>query len=204
MVALKREHDLTNAVALRSVLEALVADRPILLVDVTEAQFIDSTVINTLINADGRARAVDHRFILVAGTASIVATVVASASSSTIRSARNRSRKISYVVEKQLVARFRTSRSVPYVARDLASTTADVIEANRWPLMLTFPTEDVDLGGVRRAVGDWLDVRGYPPQRAMRWCWRPMRRLRMPWSTARLILQCVFAVGSTTATSRSR
>lgn len=39
-------------------------------------------------------------------------------------------------------------------------TTGDVIEANRWPLMLTFPTEDVDLGGVRRAVGDWLDAQG--------------------------------------------
>ena len=76
VVALKGEHDLTNAVELRSVLEALVADHPMVLVDVTEAQFIDSTVINTLINADGRARAVDHRFVLVAGTAPIVATVL--------------------------------------------------------------------------------------------------------------------------------
>ena len=76
VVALNGEHDLTNAVELRSVLEALVADHPMVLVDVTEAQFIDSTVINTLVNADGRARAVDHRFILVAGTAPIVATVL--------------------------------------------------------------------------------------------------------------------------------
>ena len=76
VVALKGEHDLTNAVELRSVLEALVVDHPMVLVDVTETQFIDSTVINTLINADGRARAVEHRFILVAGTAPIVATVL--------------------------------------------------------------------------------------------------------------------------------
>lgn len=37
-----------------------------------------------------------------------------------------------------------------------------MIEANGWPLLLTFPTEDVDLGGVRRVVGDWLDTRGVP------------------------------------------
>ena len=37
-------------------------------------------------------------------------------------------------------------------------TTGDVIEANGWPLLLTFPTEDVDLRGVRRVVGDWLDT----------------------------------------------
>lgn len=39
-------------------------------------------------------------------------------------------------------------------------TTGDVIEANGWPLLLTFPTEDVDLRGVRRVVGDWLDTQG--------------------------------------------
>ena len=31
------------------------------------------------------------------------------------------------------------------------------IGANGWPFGLTFPPEDVHLGGVRRAVGDWLD-----------------------------------------------
>ena len=31
------------------------------------------------------------------------------------------------------------------------------IGANGWPFVLTFPTKDVHLGGVRRAVGDWLD-----------------------------------------------
>ena len=35
-----------------------------------------------------------------------------------------------------------------------------MIGANGWPLLLTFPTEDVDLGGVRRAVGDWLETQG--------------------------------------------
>jgi anti-anti-sigma factor len=75
-VALRGEHDVSNAADLRSVLETLVADHPIVLVDVTEAQFIDSTVINTLIDADGQARAADHRFILVAGTAPIVATAL--------------------------------------------------------------------------------------------------------------------------------
>ena len=34
------------------------------------------------------------------------------------------------------------------------------IESNAWPLVLSFPTEDVHLGGVRRALGDWLDNQG--------------------------------------------
>jgi anti-sigma regulatory factor (Ser/Thr protein kinase) len=34
------------------------------------------------------------------------------------------------------------------------------IESNAWPLVLSFPTEDVHLGGIRRALGDWLDEQG--------------------------------------------
>ena len=41
-VALKGEHDLSTAPELRSLLQALVADLPMVLVDVTEAEFIDS------------------------------------------------------------------------------------------------------------------------------------------------------------------
>lgn len=75
-VALKGEHDLSTAPELRALLQTLVADHPTVLVDVTEAEFIDSTVIQTLVLADRQARAGDHRFVLVAGTKPIVSTAL--------------------------------------------------------------------------------------------------------------------------------
>jgi anti-anti-sigma factor len=72
VVALKGEHDLGTAAELRSLLETLVADNPLVLVDVTEAEFIDSSVIDNLIRTDRQARSADQRFILVAGTKPIV------------------------------------------------------------------------------------------------------------------------------------
>lgn len=39
----------------------------------------------------------------------------------------------------------------------LLLTTGVLIGSNAWPLVLAFPTEEVRLGGVRRALGDWLD-----------------------------------------------
>ena len=56
-VALKGEHDLSTAPELGALLQTLVADHPTVLVDVTEAEFIDSTVIQTLVLADRQARA---------------------------------------------------------------------------------------------------------------------------------------------------
>jgi serine/threonine-protein kinase RsbW len=35
-----------------------------------------------------------------------------------------------------------------------------VTGSNAWPLVLSFPTEDASFGGVRHAVGDWLDKQG--------------------------------------------
>ena len=71
-MALKGEHDLSTEAELRSLLQTLVADHPLVLVDVTDAEFIDSSVIHTLMLADRQARASHHRFVLVAGTAPIV------------------------------------------------------------------------------------------------------------------------------------
>jgi anti-anti-sigma factor len=76
VVALKGEHDLSTDADLRSLMQTLVAGHPIVLVDVTEAQFIDSTVLHTLVLADRQARAADHRFVLVAGTEPIVSTAL--------------------------------------------------------------------------------------------------------------------------------
>ena len=75
-VALKGEHDLSTEAELRSLLQMLVADQPLVLVDVTDAEFIDSSVIHTLMLADREARALHHRFVLVAGTAPFVNTAL--------------------------------------------------------------------------------------------------------------------------------
>jgi anti-sigma B factor antagonist len=76
VVALKGDHDLSTSPELRALLQTLVAENPKVLVDVTEAEFIDSTVLHTLMLTDGLAREVDHRFILVAGTKPIVSTAL--------------------------------------------------------------------------------------------------------------------------------
>lgn len=75
-VALKGEHDISTAPELRRLLQTLVADHPMVLVDVTDAEFIDSTVIQTLVLTDRAARAADQRFVLVAGTKPIVSTAL--------------------------------------------------------------------------------------------------------------------------------
>jgi anti-sigma B factor antagonist len=75
-MSLKGEHDLSTAAELRSLLGTLVAENRTVLVDVSEAEFIDSTVLQTLILADDQARAAGQRLVLVAGTKPIVSTAL--------------------------------------------------------------------------------------------------------------------------------
>jgi anti-anti-sigma factor len=76
VVALKGEHDLSTGPELRALLQKLIGENSKVLVDVTEAEFIDSTVLQTLMLAAGLARKADQRFILVAGTRPIVSTAL--------------------------------------------------------------------------------------------------------------------------------
>jgi anti-anti-sigma factor len=76
VAALKGEHDLSTGPELRALLQKLIGENSKVLVDVTEAEFIDSTVLQTLMLAAGLARKADQRFILVAGTRPIVSTAL--------------------------------------------------------------------------------------------------------------------------------
>jgi anti-anti-sigma factor len=51
VVRINGEHDLSTAPALRSQLEQLIADGGPLVVDLTEATFIDSSILGTLLQA---------------------------------------------------------------------------------------------------------------------------------------------------------
>jgi anti-sigma B factor antagonist len=76
VLTLQGEHDLCTKDALGSLMQRLVAENPTVLVDVTEADFIDSSVLHALTLADRQARAAGHRFVLVAGTKPIVETAL--------------------------------------------------------------------------------------------------------------------------------
>lgn len=75
-VSLKGEHDLHNYAELRSLLRGLIAKNPQVLVDVRDAEFIDSSILHSLVLADRQAQAAGHRFVLIHGTAPIVATAL--------------------------------------------------------------------------------------------------------------------------------
>jgi anti-anti-sigma factor len=66
------EHDLATKTETWELLSSLVDANELVVVDVTEAQFIDSSFINNLINADSAARARGSQFTLQLGTARIV------------------------------------------------------------------------------------------------------------------------------------
>jgi anti-anti-sigma factor len=72
IVELHGEHDLETAVQLRDLLSCLVDEIELLVVDMSDAQFIDSSVLHNLVHA--RRLAVEHhsRLLLHLGTAPTV------------------------------------------------------------------------------------------------------------------------------------
>ena len=72
VVALHGEHDLTTREQFASLLSTEITDNELVVVDVSEADFIDSSVCHNLIWADQLARAGGTRFVLQMGTARIV------------------------------------------------------------------------------------------------------------------------------------
>jgi anti-sigma B factor antagonist len=76
VVALRGEHDVLTKDPLGSLMERLVVENRTVLVDVTAAEFIDSSVIHMLISSDERARAAKKRLVLVLGTKPIVETAL--------------------------------------------------------------------------------------------------------------------------------
>ncbi len=72
VVALLGQHDLRSSEQVEALLSNLVADNKLLVIDVSKAEFIDSSLLHNLVKAERQARTEGHRFILQLGTAPIV------------------------------------------------------------------------------------------------------------------------------------
>jgi anti-sigma B factor antagonist len=66
------EHDIASGKALKSLLEALVDENDLVVVDFSEATFVDSTTMHVLVTAHAAARVRGKTFRLQLGTADIV------------------------------------------------------------------------------------------------------------------------------------
>jgi anti-anti-sigma factor len=75
-ISLGGEHDLSSAVRLRETIDDALASCSHLVVDVSAAEFIDSSTIKVLVNAQKAARDRDCRFNLVLSTTPIVERVL--------------------------------------------------------------------------------------------------------------------------------
>lgn len=68
VVELHGDHDRLTADELETLLRELTLEHPLVVVDVTDARFIDSSFLHSLVNADRQAREADNRFVLQLGT----------------------------------------------------------------------------------------------------------------------------------------
>jgi anti-anti-sigma factor len=76
LVELKGEHDYATSSELGSLLESLVDENELVVVDVSHALFIDSSVITNLLQASRASSSRAHRFRLHIGTAPLVGRVL--------------------------------------------------------------------------------------------------------------------------------
>lgn len=75
VVTFTGEHDLATKEAVERLLGSLVEENDLVVVDFSEATFVDSSTIHALFNADTAARMRGSKFRLQLGTAAIVRTV---------------------------------------------------------------------------------------------------------------------------------
>jgi anti-anti-sigma factor len=73
VVECRGEHDLTTSESLARLLTELVATNDLVVIDISEAEFIDSSFLHNLVKADRLARPRGTRVRLQFGTAPIVA-----------------------------------------------------------------------------------------------------------------------------------
>jgi anti-sigma B factor antagonist len=76
IVALRGDHDLTNADRFREELLAAVTDARGVVVDLTDSSFVDSTTLNVLVGARQRARSAGKTIVLRVGAREIVQRVL--------------------------------------------------------------------------------------------------------------------------------
>jgi len=72
VVSLFGEHDLRTRDALRETLSGIVAEGRLPVLDLSAADYIDSSVLNAAVDTDGLLRARGARLVLLVGTAAIV------------------------------------------------------------------------------------------------------------------------------------
>jgi anti-anti-sigma factor len=72
VVALQGEHDLVTKTEMSALVAELIEQNELVVVDVSEAEFLDSSFIHILLMADRMARSLRRRFRLQLGTAPIV------------------------------------------------------------------------------------------------------------------------------------
>ena len=72
VVAFKGEHDLAQVEDLRRYLSALVADNELVVADFSQAQFVDSSIINLLLETKREADETQRRFRIQMGTECMV------------------------------------------------------------------------------------------------------------------------------------
>ena len=72
VVELNGEHDLETKEMLAELLASLIEENDLVVVDISQAEFIDSSVLHNLLKADRLARARGSRFRIQLGTAAIV------------------------------------------------------------------------------------------------------------------------------------
>jgi anti-anti-sigma factor len=72
VVNLYGEHDLASAAKLRQIFSVLVLSYDLVVADLSATEFVDSTVLLTLVQVDGQAQKVGSRFRLQLGSEPIV------------------------------------------------------------------------------------------------------------------------------------
>lgn len=72
VITFRGEHDLVARDELRGMFDSLVAQHTLVVADFSEAEFVDSTTLHALLDADMAARMKGGKFRLQLGTAAIV------------------------------------------------------------------------------------------------------------------------------------
>ena len=76
VIALHGEHDVVTEVQLEQLLSDEIEANGLVVVDVTNAEFVDSSFLHNLVKADRLARSHGSRFVLQMGTARIVRSAI--------------------------------------------------------------------------------------------------------------------------------
>jgi len=76
VIALHGEHDTVTKEQFADLLAEEIAANELVVVDVTDAEFVDSSFLHNLVKADRRATARGSRFVLQMGTARVVRSAI--------------------------------------------------------------------------------------------------------------------------------